>query len=322
MDYLVADIGGTNARLATVKPGQTQLSDVEVYSAAQYPSLKHVVENYLSSYPEKNVQTACFAVAAPVGSDSVQFTNNPWSFSIEGMRKMLRLNALYLINDFEAVAWCLSALKKQDLVALSASDRLNPLRPLAVLGPGTGLGIAASLLSPSGTRAVLATEGGHAAFAPVNEQDVAIWQILLKQNGFVSREDILCGQGLMRLSGAICKLDGGKLDLEIKAPSDITNGAIKLHDPHCIKVLNVFCSILGSVAGDVALQLGATGGVFIAGGIVPRFIDFLKQSPFLDGFLNKGRYRSYLEEVACHIITSPQPGLLGAATYCQLREKA
>jgi glucokinase len=322
MEYLVADIGGTNARLATVKLGESKLTDVQVYSASDYPSLEQVVRTYLNEYPQKKVTTACFAVAAPVGHDSVTFTNNPWSFSVESLRKALNLDSLYLINDFEAVAWCLSALKKGDTEELTSDATFNPLKPLAVLGPGTGLGVAGSLLSPSAHRAVLATEGGHSGFAPADDDQLQVWQYLLKKQGFVSREDILCGGGLLRLSEAICAIEGLNINTSFQQPSDITRGALELNDHHCLKVLQLFCAILGNVAGDVALQLGATGGVFIAGGIIPRFIEFFKQSQFMENFLNKGRYRNYLERIPCHVITASQPGLIGAATYCRLKEKA
>lgn len=322
MEYLVADIGGTNARLATVTNVDSKLTDVKVYSASDYPSLEHVVKTYLDDFPQKRVTTACFAVAAPVGQDSVAFTNNPWSFSIESLRRSLNLESLNLINDFEAVAWCLSSLRKDDTEELTTGVPFNPLKPLAVLGPGTGLGVAASLLSPDAHRAVLATEGGHAGFAPADDEQLQVWQYLSKKHGFVSREDILCGSGLLRLYEAVCAIKGYETNPKLLEPSDITQGALEQNDPHCVNVLELFCAILGNVAGDVALQLGATGGVFIAGGIIPRFISFFKQSAFMENFLNKGSYRSYLESISCHVITTSQPGLLGAATYCQLREKA
>ncbi len=310
--YLVADVGGTNARLGLVTPEGNEVFGIEQLSNKNYPHLIDVVNAYLSRaqcivLPKK----ACFAVASPVASDRIHFTNNSWSFSVQELKDQLGLEYLKVINDFEAVALSIPYLGPREVFRVGSGEA-TPHRTIAVMGPGTGLGMAA--LVPNNPKPLpLATEGGHACFAPQDELEAHIAARIKQRLGFCSNEDLLSGNGLVCIYDGIC--DWHKVKSVYQTPSDITTAALNGSDDMSRLALERFCAVLGSVAGDYALQLGAQGGVYIAGGIVPRFKEFLaEQSQFRERFVSKGRFRSYLEQIPTFVIIAPQPGLIGAAS--------
>jgi len=328
---LVADIGGTNARFALT---DLAAPDVELFEArslrnADFASVQHAVEHYLGGI-EAKPRRAALAVACPVGQDEIRLTNRAWSFSRRELQATLGLDELRMINDFGAVAWAVPSLQRESLVTLHG-DAAAPLRgPISVLGPGTGLGVA--LLVGSHGNAlrkpgwhVVETEGGHVGFAPLGDEERAISAWLTAQHGRTSTERLLCGKGLSEidlvLRGAAnvapaATLMPGESSLQrpqLREPADIVSAALEGHDLAARQTLARFCAVLGSVAGDCALVHGART-VVIAGGIVPRFIPFLRSSAFRERFLAKGRLTPLLEAVPIHVITHPNPGLLGAAT--------
>ncbi len=309
--YLVGDIGGTNARLGLVTAEGNEVFGIEQMSNKDYPSLFDVITDYLSKaqcivQPKK----ACFAVASPVSSDQITFTNNSWSFSIQDLKCQLGLESLRVINDFEGIARSIPYLGAREVFKVGGGEP-TPHQAIAVLGPGTGLGMAA--LVPALPKAIpLATEGGHASFAPADALEEHILHYLRKQLGFVSNEDLLSGMGILNGYRAIC--DYHKQKALYTDPAEIFRLGQSQQDPLCRETLERFCMILGSVAGDYALQVGAKGGVYIAGGIVPRVKEFLAQSKFRERFLSKGRFRSYLEAIPTYVVVAPQPGLIGAAS--------
>jgi glucokinase len=310
--FLVADIGGTNARLGLVTAEGNEVFGIEQLSNKNYPHLIDVVNKYLSRaqcivMPKK----ACFAVASPVSGDRVDFTNNSWSFSIQELKAQLGLEYLKVINDFEAVALSIPYLGPRELLRVGGGEAV-PHHTIAVMGPGTGLGMAA--LIPNNPKPLpLATEGGHACFAPQDEIEAHIAARIRLRSGFCSNEDLLSGGGLVSIYEGLC--DWYRSPVVANNPSDIVSKALDRSDERCLAALQCFCAILGSVAGDFALQMGAKGGLFIAGGIVPRFKEFLvEHSQFRERFESKGRFRSYLEAIPTSIIIAPQPGLIGAAS--------
>lgn len=309
--YLVADIGGTNARLGLVTSEGNEVFGIERLSNKDYPNLLDVVHNYLSKAqcivsPKK----ACFAVASPVVGDRINFTNNSWSFSIQELKVELGLESLRVINDFEAIALSIPYLGTAEVFTIGQGIAL-PHQTIAVLGPGTGLGMAA--LVPSRPKPLpVATEGGHACFAPQDEIESYIASLIKARQGFCSNEDMLSGNGLVAIYEGLCSWHHIKPKYSLAA--EITDHAISGTDALCQETLERFCAVLGSVAGDFALQMGAKGGVFIAGGIVPRFKEFMAQSSFRERFVSKGRFRPYLEAIPSSIIIAPQPGLIGAAS--------
>jgi glucokinase len=310
--YLVADVGGTNARLGLVTTEGNEVYGIEQLSNKNYPHLLDVVNAYLSRaqcivLPKK----ACFAVASPVTSDRIHFTNNSWSFSIQELKAQLGLEYLKVINDFEAIALSIPYLGPREVFRVGGGAAL-PHRTIAVLGPGTGLGMAA-LVPNSPQPLPLATEGGHACFAPQDALEAHIAGRIKERLGFCSNEDLLSGGGLVSIYEGLC--DWHKVQGLYQSPSDITAAALDDKDDMSRLALERFCAILGAVAGDYALQIGAQGGVYIAGGIVPRFKQFLaERSQFRERFVSKGRFRTYLESIPTFVIIAPQPGLIGAAS--------
>jgi len=307
---LVADIGGTNARFALVDldAATPRLHDMKALRGSDYASLHAACAHYLADV-DATPTHAAFAIASPIkGGDEVRMTNRAWSFRRSELEHALGLERLCVLNDFGAVAHAVPALGADDVVHLHGPASLPPASPVTVMGPGTGLGVA--LLLGDATRGwqVIETEGGHATFAPVDDEDRRIAARLDALYGRTSNERVLCGEGLARIDAVL--RDAG--DDALREPAEIVGLATEGDDETARRALARFCAILGSVCGDIALTHGAHGLV-IAGGIVPRFVPFLRESPFRERFLAKGRFTAYVENVALHVVTHPQPGLLGAA---------
>ncbi len=313
---LIADIGGTNARFALTDlnsdhPGVQQPRSL---ACAEFASLQHAAEHYLELVGVQP-RRAAIAVASPVDADEVRLTNRAWSFSRTELQRVLKLDELRLLNDFGAVAWAVPSIGALDRVTLHG-EPTAPLRgPVTVLGPGTGLGVAMLMGSNDQGWHVLETEGGHVSFAPLGDEEQAIASWISARFGRASNERLLCGTGLSHIDAALAGEDPGsplERSLAMREPGAIVAAALEGHDLLARRTLARFCAVLGSVAGDAALIHGART-VMIAGGIVPRFVPFLRSSAFRERFLAKGRFATYLESVAIHVVTHPNPGLLGAA---------
>lgn len=311
---LVADIGGTNARfaLADLADGMPRLHAIESLPAAGYASLRHAAGHYLERVGVRPAHAA-IAVACPVGADEIRLTNRAWSFSRRELEQSLGLERLLMLNDFGAVAWAVPALGTGDLVHLHGPAALPAASPVTVIGPGTGLGVA--LLVGDALRGwqVVETEGGHATFAPIVDEERAIARWLDSLHGRTSNERVLCGTGLAQIDAVIRQPDrpAGVAPM-LRDPAEVVALALEGHDVAARRALARFCAILGGVCGDAALMHGARS-VVIAGGIVPRFIPFLRSSAVRERFLAKGRFAAHLENVAIHVVVHPHPGLLGAA---------
>ena len=316
---LVGDIGGTNARFALVdlSAPTIELRESKTLPNADFASLQHAIEHYLAGVSAQPSRAA-LAVACPVGSDEIRLTNRAWSFSRRELQATLGFSELRMLNDFGAVAWAIPALQADDLVTLHGTFGTPLQGPISVLGPGTGLGVALLVGSPQCGWQVVETEGGHVGFAPIGDEERAISAWLTAQHGRTSTERLLCGKGLSEID-AVLRSAGAETSLELpplRDPADVVQAALEGHDIPARQALARFCAVLGSVAGDCALIHGARS-VVIAGGIMPRFIPFLRSSAFRERFLAKGRMAALLESVPIHVITHPHPGLLGAA--CALR---
>ena len=329
---LVADIGGTNARFALtdLAAPNVELHEAQSLRNADFASVQHAVEHYIAEVgirPDR----AALAVASPVGQDEIRLTNRAWSFSRSELQATLGLDELRMLNDFGAIAWAVPSLDADARVTLHG-DADAPLQgPVSVLGPGTGLGVALLVGSQAHGWHAVETEGGHTSFAPIGDEERAISAWLTAQHGRTSTERLLCGKGLSEidavLRGASAVLpaqmpqpgDASLLNPALRDPAEIVAAALEGHDQAARRTLARFCSVLGSVAGDCALIHGART-VVIAGGIVPRFIPFLRASAFRERFLAKGRMAALLESVPIHVITHPHPGLLGAATALRAKE--
>ncbi|MGH8086018.1 MAG: glucokinase [Lysobacter sp.] len=312
---LIADIGGTNARFALTDPtaATPQLLQAQSLENTDFASLQHAAEHYLASVGVQP-RRASIALACPVNTDEIRLTNRAWSFSRDELRQSLRLDQLLLLNDFGAVAWAVPALQAGDRTALYGPIDQPLHGPVSVLGPGTGFGVGLLVGAEATGWHPVETEGGHVSFAPLGDEEHAIARWLTAQHGRTSYERVLSGNGLARIDAVLRGVAraGGDAPPVVRDPAEIVAKALQGHDVAARRALARFCAILGSIAGDVALVHGART-VMIAGGIVPRFVPFLRSSAFRERFLAKGRFAAYLESVSIQVVTHPNPGLLGAA---------
>lgn len=310
---LVGDIGGTNARFALVDTGSSIPRDEVTLRCADFRGLESAVAHYLSERGNPGVREAAFDVATGITGDFVQLTNGPWGFSIEQTRRNMGLERLHVINDFTALALSVPVLKETELRKIGGG---NPIAgtAIAVIGPGTGLGV--SGLVPSGrTWIALQGEGGHTAFSPGTPREIAVLSWLLERYAHVSTERVVSGMGLENLHLALCAIDGN--GTERRSPESITSAALSGSDAHCREALDMFCAILGTAAANLVVTLGARAGCYIGGGIVPKLGTYFDASPFRERFEAKGRFSTYVAAVPTYVILAANPALRGLATLLQ-----
>ncbi|MFT3906463.1 MAG: glucokinase [Steroidobacteraceae bacterium] len=308
---LVADIGGTNARFA-IAEGDV-IRDELTLACASYPDPASAVVDYLRRVgrerPEHRPREAALDIAGPINGDRVEMTNHAWQFSAHSLLQSLQLRRLIFLNDFTALALAVPRLSSDGFEQIGGGSA-EPNSAIALLGAGTGLGV--SGLVPNGSSWIpLQGEGGHATLAAASERQAAVLAWLRRQYEHVSAERLLSGMGLELLYRTLCALDGRTA--QVLWAKDITARGLSGEDQTCREVLELFCGWLGMVAGNLALILGAKGGVYIGGGIVPRFGSYFAASPFRAAFESKGRFAAYLAPIPCYVITAQNPALLGCA---------
>ncbi len=349
---LVADIGGTNARFARVGADGRHGEPVKL-AVADYPDLAAATRAALERLPGPDIDRAAFAFAGPITGDAVSLTNAGWSFSIAALRKELGLAQLLVLNDFAALAWSLPYLEPEEMRRIGgggAGDAsagtggddggggdaawIAPTATLAVIGPGTGIGMSGLVPTPAGGWAAISGEGGHASLAPADKRETDILAWTRRHYPHVSIERLVSGSGLPLLHAAVGAVDGyvasddggagggddgGAGCAQRDATSgtgptaaEITDRALK-GEPHAHATLSTFCAMLGGAAGNLALTLGARGGVYIGGGIPPRIEAFLGASQFRARFEDKGRFADYLAAIPTWLIDARAPALRGAA---------
>ncbi len=313
---LVADIGGTNARFAVDDDSSPGLEHIQLFSVSQHPSFLDALKHFLQRVAAQDQwlplpDQACFAVAGPVDQSEYRFTNSNWHFSKRALQIELPGSQIEVINDFTAIAMTIPTLHHEHWLQIGGGEaQVNA--PISLLGPGTGLGV--STLLPCAERwKVIDGEGGHIDFAPVNAVQIELLKILSQQFERVSVERLLSGAGIENIYLALSQMRGQPADLH-GAPA-ITDAAVHHRDTLACESLQIFCDILGATAGNLALMVGARGGVYIAGGIVPRFLDFVSASGIRDRFEAKGRFRQYLSSIPLRVMLNEQPGLHGAAQW-------
>ena len=307
--WLVADIGATNARFGLVSPDGTLLHS-NTFACADFPEIGDAVEAYLGTRGNLSAPlVGALAIAAAITGDQIRMTNHPWSFSIAALRDRLGFRRLIAINDFTAVALAAPRLGAADRMAVGGGSPVAA-RPIAVLGPGSGLG--ASGLLPVGLRwTALTGEGGHATMAPATAREAAVLDQMRRHFDHVSAERCLSGPGLVNLYNNLAALDG--VPAAPYTAAQITDPEIGAADPLCREATAMFCAMLGTVAGNLALTLGAQGGVYVAGGIVPRLGARFAESEFRERFEAKGRLRPYLAAIPTYVVTHKLPAFLGCA---------
>ncbi len=311
--WWVADVGASNARFAVVTR-DGRLHAQRILSCDDYASLTDAAKAYLASLTLTEPPTrAAVALATPILGDEVALTNRPsWSFSISALQRCLELQRLVVINDFTALALSLPLLRDNETTLLSppeAEVSAEPAAPIALLGPGTGLGVSGLVPDGSGGWLPLASEGGHRDLAAGSEREWRILGVLRREFGTVSAERVLSGPGLVRLYRAICDLDGTAP--EAMRPVEVTLRS-RLSE-QAREAVEVFASLLGAVAGDLVLTLGARGGLFVGGGVLPHMGAAFRRDLFWTRYADKGRFRGYLESVPVRLVVHPTPALLGLA---------
>jgi glucokinase len=305
---LLADIGGTNARFA-LETGPGEITSVQVYPCADYPGVAEVIKKYLKDTRIGRVNHAAIAIANPVDGDQVRMTNHDWSFSIEATRRTLGFDTLLVVNDFTALAMALPGLTDTQRVQVGGGAR-RPNSVIGLLGPGTGMGV--SGLIPADDRWIaLGSEGGHATFAPADEREDIVLQYARKKWSHVSFERVAAGPGIEVIYRALAGRDKKRVAANVDT-IEIVKRALD-GEPLAAESVDVFCGILGTFAGNIAVTLGALGGIYIGGGVVPRLGEFFARSSFRKRFEAKGRFEAYLQNVPTYVITAEYPAFLGVS---------
>lgn len=314
--FLVADLGATNARFALSRPDG--IGDVRIMPVSSQPSLADAIAAYLDAVrPARAPRRAAIAIACPITGDRVTLTNHDaWSFSIRELRDAFGLDRLAVINDFTAVALAVPHLGAGDRQQIGG-DAPVAGAPIGVIGPGTGLGVSGLVPAASGTEqgaaarwTALAGEGGHVTLPATTAREAAVVELLGRRFGHVSAERALSGMGLSNLYEAL-SIISGEDDPRAREPAEVTEGA-RAGDPVCREAVTMFSAMLGTVAGNLALTLGARGGVYIAGGIVLRLGPLFDAALFRERFEAKGRMRqAFLAAIPTYVITNPLPAFLG-----------
>jgi glucokinase len=307
---MIADIGGTNARFALLD-GLARRDEI-VLPCADYPDLVSAAEDYLrrvGASQEGRPLEAALAIAGPVTNDIVRMTNHVWQFSAAHTKQQLRLRRLIVLNDFTALAMAVRHLKGADLEQVGGG-KAAPNSAIAVIGPGTGLGV--SGLIPSGQHWIpLQGEGGHVTLSVMNELELEVLKQLQQRFSHVSAERVLSGPGLVTLYDALCGVHG--VVPEVLTPPELTKRAQEGSCRMCLETVNMFCALLGTMAGNLVLTLGALGGVYIGGGVAPGLGPMFTSSRFRDRFEDKGRFTDYVSRVPTFLIKAELPALLGLA---------
>jgi glucokinase len=303
---LIADIGATNSRCALLDD-RGQVLSAQNFENASFGGLEEVLHTYLENRRASDrPRRAALAVAAPVLGDDVQMTNIGWRFSQAQLREDLGFTRLNIVNDFAAVAWSLPSLGPQDRKQVGGGTAVTRM-PLGVLGPGSGLGVA-SLVPTGDTWAAVSGEGGHVTLPATTNEEAEVIERIRNETGHCSAERVLSGPGLVRLYEVLGAIAGREI---AKVTSRDVTALARKGEPLATKTLTMFFGMLGTVAGNLAVTVGARGGVYVGGGIVPQLLGELEASPFRERFIAKGRYREYMDAIPTFVITDPQPAFRG-----------
>ena len=322
---LAGDVGGTKTILGLYVPGRIRPKArvTATFASADSGSLELIIEQMLKRYPAK-IKSACFGIAGPVIKGVGRTTNLPWVISEKKLQNRFGWPMVHLINDLEATARAVPLLQHREVRALN-NARVRKDRNIGLVAPGTGLGQALMMFS-NGRYHPLASEGGHASFAPSDESEIELWQYLHMRFGHVSAERVLSGQGLVNIYnwlitlGTYDEIPAIRKAMQEQDPARvISEHAVQANDPLCKAALQRFCRIFGSVAGNLALAGMTTGGVFLGGGIPAKIFPVLEKSEFMSAFTAKGRFEVFMKKIAVRVILNEKASLLGAA-YCALSQ--
>ncbi|MBN1847390.1 MAG: glucokinase [Deltaproteobacteria bacterium] len=318
---LAGDIGGTKTNLGVFHQGKKRpvLQILETYPSGESSNLEDIISRFLEHHPVE-IQSACFGIAGPVINGRCKTTNLPWIVSERRIKQRFGWQSIRLINDLAATAMAVPLMSAKDLTPLNKA-KVQKRAPLAVVAPGTGLG-QALLVVRDGVHIPLSSEGGHVDFAPTNEEEISLWRYLHREWGHVSVERIVSGPGLVSIYSWLKQNTSypepgylTRMFQEMDAARVVTRAVLERNNPLCMKALDMFISILGAVAGNLALIGLTRGGVYLGGGIPPKILPRLKQGLFMKAFTDKGRFKGLLERIPVKVILNDQAALLGAAQY-------
>ena len=316
---LVGDVGGTNARFALIDgPGQ-RLRELRILPTADFSDLASAMQAYLQQLGGPRIDRACVALANPIDGDWLRMTNTRWAFSVAATQAALGLSELRMLNDWEAMALAVPTLGDQERIAIGGGQAV-PNAPCGLIGPGTGLGVSSLVRSRAGEWLALPGEGGHVTLSPGHPREADILRVLWRHHPHVSAERVISGMGLENLYQALCELDGQAA--QALSAAQIAERALQATCPICHEALQTLCSLLGRVAGNLALTLGARGGIYLGGGMLQHWREFFIASPFRASFEAKGRFAPYMQSIPTWLICAEQPALRGAALALGLHSTA
>ncbi|MFM7002709.1 MAG: glucokinase [Limnohabitans sp.] len=314
---LLGDVGGTNARFGWQANAHSSIEHVLVLPCAAHETLEAAIRTYLEMKSLPMPRAGALGIANPITGDAIRMTNHHWSFSISEMQRSLGLQQLNVINDFTALALALPSIAKDNLVQVGGTVA-EAYAPKALIGAGTGLGVSGLIPTDANDHWVaIAGEGGHVTLAAQTESEYRVIELIRQRYGHVSAERVLSGQGLVDLYLALRQLQKQQ-PVDVAGAAEITAWALQDKDPLALQSIDMFAGFLGSVTGDLALTLGARGGVYLGGGIVPRWLGWFETSQFRERFEAKGRFKAYLKDIPVWVIHAAEsPALLGAARSLQ-----
>jgi glucokinase len=316
---LAGDVGGTKTSVGLFVRGKKRPESLvaESFPSREAPRLENIVDRFLEGHPDP-ISSACFGIAGPVINGRCKTTNLPWVVSETLMKRRFQWRHVRLLNDLAAAALAVPLLRRSELVSLNKGI-IQKKGNLALLSPGTGLG-QAMLAYKDGKYVPLASEGGHASFSPTTEGEIEIWRYLRKKFDHVSVERLLSGPGLVNIYSWL--RDSGRFEeppwlKELMKQGDpakaISENALRKKQALCVESLRLYVSMLGNVAGNLALTSMAVGGVYLGGGIPPKILPALKQGSFMKAFMAKGRFADFLARIPVRVILNDKAALLGAA---------
>jgi glucokinase len=306
---LVGDIGGTNARFAMQLSKGSAISEPIALPCSEFPGPAEAIQEYLKLTGLPKPKWAALAFATPISGDILAMTNNGWKFSILELKKKLSVSNLRVLNDFTALAMSLPVLKSEELMTVGGGSPMSG-KAIGLLGAGTGLGVSGLFPNQNGYTPIEG-EGGHVTMPAFNEREAELISLAKKRFPHLSAERLLSGSGISLLYEVIAEANG--VCYQALQPNEISQRGTEGTCPLCKETIDTFCAMLGTVAANLALTLGARGGVYIGGGIIPKFGKYFVTSPFRSRFEDKGRFSSYLSNIPTWVILAPWPGLIGSA---------
>lgn len=307
---LVGDIGGTNARFALISGDGQPLAHPLTLPTSGFADLGEALQAYVQQVGVPVPAQACIAIANPIDGDWLRMTNTAWAFSIEATRQRVGLQSLRMLNDWEAMALAAPTFSPVELLSLGGGESVSDA-PRGLLGAGTGLGVSSLVRARSGEWVPIAGEGGHVTLSPGNAREADILRVLWQRWPHVSAERVISGMGLENLYTALADLSGQPLPP--LGAAEISQRALAGQDALCQEAVETMCVLLGRVAGNLALTLGARGGIYLGGGVLGHLRAYLPRSGFRAAFEDKGRFAAFLSRIPTLMIEAEQPALRGAA---------